>query len=81
MKYLLSDMYNLDNSELIEYNKIMQKRKDELLQEATLWTNEFRQLRSELKHRLEELEFDMLVAEEDRQLSDDVIHDAMTRLH
>lgn len=81
MKYLLDGIYKLDNIELLQYKQQMEKRKNRLLEEATLWTNEYKQLKAELKHRLEELEFDMLVAEEDRQLSDDVIHDAMTRLH
>lgn len=82
MKYLNQDEINdLCNKELIAYNKWLQVRKKALLDEATAWQAQYTATRIALKQRLEDTEIEILYAEEDREKSDLVAYDALTRLH
>lgn len=67
MKYVEGDnLFNLTNQELLNYKKELLKRKLELLNEASRWESNFKEVDLVLRERIDSLELDLMEAEEAR---------------
>jgi predicted nuclease with TOPRIM domain len=70
----------LKPSELIQLKQDMNEYRKELLQRASDWVHTHRQIVKEMKARMDELEMELLLAEEDR-MNDAVHYDFLCRIH
>lgn len=81
MDYDITKLSKLDNLELIQYKQDLDKRRLALLDEATLWNTAYVEAKELLRDRLDDIQFEMLLAEEERQNCDLAPQAALTWLH
>lgn len=77
----LRELENCTVEELLNESRKMIKEKTYLLDEATRWRDTHLHLIAELEDRLNILEFEELVAEDDRINSDHSLYDILCRIH
>jgi len=71
----------MDNKELLVYYQVLREHRESLLQYAKDFFVVVKAIRLLLKHRIDELEFDELVAEENRKNIDDYWNYAQTTIN
>lgn len=69
MKYI-TKFKGLTNIEILDYKIKMEKYRKALLEEAAAWTVAYIDVKDELRDRLEDLQIELLYAEEERMNED-----------